>query len=87
MNEILSESLIIGNKNSDYILIHPLERSYSQSKQYWELNWVNTEIEIKVGGFAGKTMVPLRTDEFSRFYNEMLSLYMESVKKSGVIDL
>ncbi|MBI3351261.1 MAG: hypothetical protein HY036_01640 [Nitrospirae bacterium] len=77
----------MGNKNSEYLLIHPVRRSDPKSKKFWEGNWLITNVEMKAGSFAGKIVASLRTDEFYRFYQELSSLYITIPGKASFLSM
>lgn len=61
--------------NNEFIFIEALERTQLTSTDYWDGNWLNTEVTIKVGGFRGHVGGYLRTDEFATFREEVTALY------------
>lgn len=65
----------IGADNSHYLTVRPLYRPYDQCHDYWDGNWVKSQITIRVGGFNGNITASLRTDEFFRFKEELSKLY------------
>jgi hypothetical protein len=65
----------IGASDSHYLTVRPLYRPYDQCQDYWDGNWVNSQIIIRVGGFNGNITASLRTDEFMRFKEELSRLY------------
>ncbi|MBI1824537.1 MAG: hypothetical protein HY200_09465 [Nitrospirae bacterium] len=46
-----------------------------------------TDVEMKAGGFAGKIVASLRTDEFYRFYQELTSLYITIPGKASFLSM
>jgi len=70
-------NVVIGNQNSEYIMINVLGRLHSDSDNYYDTNWLSCNISTKVGCFIGevKSDICLRTDEFQRFLVDLESLY------------
>lgn len=60
---------VLGKKSSDYLLIETLNYADPNSNDYWDGNWLNTYIELKVGGFNGNYKAQIRNDEFQNFRN------------------
>lgn len=57
-------------KNEDtQVRINILYRPYSDSKEYWDLNWLSCQIFIKIPGFIADFPLYIRTDELNTFYN------------------
>lgn len=64
-----------GASDSYYLTVRPLYRPYDQCQDYWDGNWVKSQIIIRVGGFHANITASLRTDEFFRFKEELSRLY------------
>ena len=65
----------IGIGDDNYLTVKPLYRPYDQCQDYWDGNWVTSQITIRVGGFYGNITASLRTDEFFHFKEELSKLY------------
>jgi hypothetical protein len=65
--------VLVGHA-SEYLAIQPLYREYPDADDYWDGNWVVSLIDFAVAGWLGSYTATLRTDEFSRFYAELLAL-------------
>jgi hypothetical protein len=74
------EEIIIGNKKNDYMLIHPLHREFPSSIDYWDGNWIITDIQFRMDCFNGKYQAYLRSNEFERFRQE-LSEFVSGIRK------
>ena len=62
----------INNETSE-VQINILRASNPESEDYWDSNWLDAEIRIKVEGFSGNYGTNLRTDDLQRFYNDFLA--------------
>ena len=49
-------------------------RSYPNSNDYWDGNWLKAEIEANTYDFKGKFRTNLRTDDFQQFYQNLLKI-------------
>jgi hypothetical protein len=54
-----------------FIEIIILRRSYPESIDFEDANWLESEIRIDVPGFKGLYGANLRTDDFERFYKDL----------------
>ena len=51
-------------------------RMLPQSTDYWDGNWLESDIVVDVGAFHGKIAAVLRVDELQRFRKELEVVYM-----------
>ncbi len=65
----------LGSSHRHYLVVKPLYRPYDQCQDYWDGNWVKSQVIIQAGGFSGSIMASLRTDEFLQFKEELSRLY------------
>jgi hypothetical protein len=54
-------------------------RVHAPAENYWDGNWLSTEIRIAVGSFKGQIDADLRAEEFERFKNQLQNLHDGSV--------
>ena len=66
---------ILGKETSEYLLIIVDNFAYPDSNGFWDGNWINTRIRIKVGGFAGDYSAQLRNVDFLYFKSGLERLY------------
>jgi hypothetical protein len=71
---IVSKGLKIGNQRDSYIKIDVVSRTHPGCDDYWDGNWLNSEVRIRSGGFMGKANPKLRADEFRSFLQEVEAL-------------
>ena len=67
--------LLIGSRDSEFIRIVPLARSGDDPTDYWDSNWLASEIEASSGTFKASVRANLRTDEFAPFSSDLARLY------------
>ena len=66
-----------------FIELTILQRSYPESTDFEDGNWLETEIKIDVPGFIGLYGANLRTDDFERFYKDLEKL---RINQSSIIE-
>ena len=67
----------IGSGATEHVTVTPLYRPHDQCADFWDGNWVESQVEIRVGGFTGRFRASLRANEFSQFKEELARLYSE----------
>ncbi len=75
MTDIEKVIFVLGKKSSDYLQIETTNYSYPDSNDFWDGNWINARIEIKVGGFQGDYKAQLRNVDFLDFRDGLERLY------------
>lgn len=60
--------------NIGQLEIRILRRSNLETSDYWDANWLESEIRIEVSGFNGLYGANLRVEELQKFYKELISL-------------
>lgn len=56
----------------EYLKIKILRRSSPNNNDYWDGNWLESEIKINTSNFNGTYRTNLRTDDFLRFREDIL---------------
>ena len=67
----------IGSSESQHLTVTPLYRPHETSQDYWDGNWLESKIDIRVSGFSGHLRASLRADEFQRFKDQLAKLYTD----------
>ena len=70
-------SLLIGKETSEFLKISVLNYERIDSVDYWDANWLKTQIKIKVGAFIAEYSAQLQTINFTRFRKDLERLYIE----------
>ena len=65
---------MILKSEGKFIEVTILRRSYPESTDFEDGNWIEAEIKIEVPGFKGLYGANLRTDDFERFYKDLEKL-------------
>lgn len=66
---------MIIKSDTHKIRIDILSRPYENADNIWDLNWLVTDLEIKIPGFTAKYSLYTTTNDFVRFYEELDKLY------------
>jgi hypothetical protein len=61
------DSFTIGKGSSDHITVTVLRRDDQTSSDFWDANWLASQIAVKVGRFSAGFEAPLRTTDFENF--------------------
>ncbi|MCZ2259936.1 WapI family immunity protein [Sporosarcina sp. G11-34] len=61
---------ILGEKD-EKVEIEILSRSYPNSSDYWDVNWIDSKIKAEIPGYLVHFKADLRTDELRDFVNEL----------------
>ena len=59
--------LRIAGSGHDNVFVHVLRRIYPNDMDYWDGNWLVTEVEGRVGGWYSRYPASLRVEEFIDF--------------------
>ncbi|MBI5951093.1 MAG: hypothetical protein HY865_05505 [Chloroflexi bacterium] len=65
----------IGHSEHEFILLDVISRSYPNSNDSYDGNWLDAKAIVKVGGFTGTVIGQLTTDELASFQAELANLY------------
>jgi len=71
----MSASFIIGNPADERVQIDVLARSHPTELDYWDGNWVKTEVTVVAGPWHGTFRADLRSEEFDQLRRQMQRLY------------
>ncbi|MCZ7644729.1 MAG: hypothetical protein M5U26_05490 [Planctomycetota bacterium] len=66
---------LIGSRDSDFLRVRPIARAHPDASDYWDGNWLNTDIELSAGAFRAQYVACLRVDELTRFRDQLTELY------------
>jgi len=68
-------SFIIGENKTAYLKVQAYMHSHPDANDYWDGNWIDTVIEILVGGFRASFGACLRSEDFVHLYQGLEQLY------------
>lgn len=68
-------SFVIGHETSQHLKMTILSRTHPECSDFWEGNWVHSDLSATVGGFSGHVRACLRVDEIKRFRDQFAPLY------------
>jgi hypothetical protein len=75
--------LVVGRQSEDHIEIRVLKRTRPQANDYWDGNWVASEIAVDIPPWRATYPAQLRTEEFSRFRDQLREMYEGSGKEAS----
>jgi len=75
--------LIVGRRDEDHIEIRVLGRMHPQANDFWDGNWVASEIAVNIPPWRATYPAHLRTDEFVRFRNQLREMNDGSRKEAS----
>jgi hypothetical protein len=67
--------VILGDSERERIKLTVLGRSHPSCTDYWDGNWLRTDVAVQIGGFSGRFVADLRAEEFRSFSDEVNNLY------------
>lgn len=69
-----STEILIGDPNGQSVLIRAVSRAHPGLFDYWDGNWIHSEVEVAAGGFRGGFRADVRSEEFASFLAELEAL-------------
>lgn len=57
------------------LVLRPVGRAHPGAIDYWDGNWLLTEISVRVGAFRGTIRADLRTEELASFRSQLSAVY------------
>ena len=70
--------IVIGNAETERLIIRVLDRAHPDADDYWDGNWLRTVLDVSAGYFAGSVAVDLRADELKDLREQLATLYEAS---------
>ena len=64
----------MGGAEREFVAVVVQRRSYPTATDYWDGNWLTSEVRLQMGGFSGRFEASLRAEEFVRFLTELKRL-------------
>jgi hypothetical protein len=66
-----------GGEAAEYVEVTIFGRSVPGATDFWDGNWLRSEVRLRVGGFTGAYSANLRTDELAGFATQLRTLRVE----------
>jgi hypothetical protein len=66
--------VIIGGINSEHVSLEIESRTYPDSADYWDGNWLNARVQFQLGCFRGAYGCHLRAEDFVAFHDQIVIL-------------
>ena len=67
-------TVLIGDEGGQHLLMRALHRPDPQETDYWDGNWIESQVLVAAGGFHGSIGLSLRAEEFVDFRDQLASL-------------
>ncbi len=74
--------LRIEGSEQQYILVQVLRRSLPTAMDYWDGNWLEVQIEARIGAWSGRYDATLRVEEFTAFREAIEKLQAGRVQEA-----
>lgn len=74
---------MIFKAESGVIKINIIKRSFPDSDDYWDANWLEAEVEIDIPNFHASYNMNFRVDELQKFNEELINLRSLFVKEAS----
>jgi hypothetical protein len=58
---------LLGSEDGEHLLVEPMRREHPEAADYWDANWICTDVRLRAGAFRGKYEAILRAEEFVAF--------------------
>ena len=81
------ESALVISDAGDAIVLRPLGRTHPGCIDYWDGNWLRTQIELRAGGIQGKIATDRRTDELAAFRDQLHAVYADLSGEARLVSL
>jgi len=65
----------IGQSEHEFILLDVISRSYPNTNDFYDGNWLNINLVVKAGCFNGTVTNQIRADELASFQAKLAKLY------------
>ena len=69
------QGICIGDPQGEYLQILIFGRSYPEATDFWDGNWLRSEVAAKIGGFQCRFEAALRAEEFRLFQAALAELH------------
>ena len=71
MNDYEEIGFVLGRESSNFLKIKINNYSFQNSDAYWDGNWLNARITLKIGGFTGDYVAQIRNTDFVDFKKDL----------------
>ena len=77
----LPVDIVMGDEKA-HLIVRLLTRSHPGCWDYWDGNWIDSEVRLVAGPFQGRYSPSLRSNEFEIFHRQLIDLDRTSVGKA-----
>ena len=75
MNDYDEIGFVLGRESSNFLKIKINNYSFQYADDYWDGNWLNARITLKIGGFTGDYVAQIRNTDFVDFKKDLEKIY------------
>lgn len=68
-------SFSIGSSPRERLVVRPTRHEYPEARDYWDGNWIYSDVEIAARAFQGGFECTLRLEDFVSFRDELRTLH------------
>jgi hypothetical protein len=77
--------ILVGNVGGEHVQISLLSRSHSGHDDYWDGNWIASEVELRAGAYRASFRSDFRSEDFVSFHKSVCQL-SETLRGSAKFD-
>lgn len=66
--------ILIGNVDGEHVQINLLSRSHPECDDYWDGNWIASEVELRTGAYRASFRSDFRSEDFTSFHQSVCQL-------------
>lgn len=67
--------LVIGGQEREHVTVTVIGWEWPAATDFWDGNWLKTQVEISTGGWRGRYNAAFRAEEFKAFREQVERLY------------
>jgi hypothetical protein len=67
--------VVLGSSGGDSLAIRVARRKFPEARDYWDGNWVDAVVSLKIRPWQARYNASLRTEDFANFRRDLESLY------------
>jgi hypothetical protein len=77
--------ILVGNAGGEHVQISLMSRSHPGYDDYWDGNWIASEVELRIGAYRASFRSDFRSEDFVSFHQSVCRL-SETLRGSARFD-
>jgi hypothetical protein len=77
--------ILVGNVDGEHVQISLMSRSHREHDDYWDGNWIASEVELRTGAYRASFRSDFRSEDFVSFHQSVCQL-SETLRGSARFD-